>query len=375
MTDFERLISVARTDAERTDKRPIIVPLGGLLGAGKTSLIVAGAEILAEAGLKSAAILNDQGNELVDTRWVQSEGIQADQVSGGCFCCLFSDLIGAAERLRVHAPNVIFAEAVGSCTDISATTLQPLKLYHSDKFRVAPHTVLVDPGRASEMAASATDPDFVFLFHKQLEEADLVCFSKSDLYSEFPTIPATNAYRLSAYTKDGVSAWLSEVLGGDFQAGSKILEIDYGHYARAEARLAWLNCSASLELKEALSPSLVVGPFLDGLEFELTRGGFQIAHLKITDSTPSGFIRASVVSNGAEPSVSGNLDASPTYRHDLLLNIRAAGDPEMVQTMVQRQFAKLPAGNLELKMMQCFRPSAPKPEYRMSEVVKRSVRA
>jgi hypothetical protein len=285
---------------------------------------------------------------------------------------LFSELIGAAERVREHGPDVIFAEAVGSCTDISATTLQPLKLYHSDKFRVAPYTVLVDPGRADEMAAETADPDFVFLFHKQLEEADLVCFTKSDVHNEFPAIPGVSAYRLSAFSKQGVAAWLNEILAGDVSAGSKILDIDYGHYARAEARLAWLNCSAAVELGEALSPSLLVGPLLDDLDRELTGRGFQIAHLKMTDSTPAGFLKASVVSNGAEPSVSGNLDASPTASHELLLNIRAAGEPETMRAIVENHLATLP-GKLQLRAMQCFKPSAPKPEYRLSAVVEGSL--
>src|SRR5579863_10764442 len=125
-----------------SDNRPLIIPLGGFLGAGKTSLILTAARLLEERGKKCAAILNDQGRDLVDTVWAESNGIDADQVSGGCFCCLFSDLIDAAERLRAHSPDVIFAEAVGSCTDISATTLQPLKLYYGDMFRVAPYTVL-----------------------------------------------------------------------------------------------------------------------------------------------------------------------------------------------------------------------------------------
>src|SRR5579872_4488117 len=111
-------------------ERPILVPLGGFLGAGKTTLILAASRILQSRGLRAAAILNDQGQNLVDTGFVAAHGIAADQVTGGCFCCRFSDLIDAAERLRAHSPDVIFAEAVGSCTDISATTLQPLKLYY-----------------------------------------------------------------------------------------------------------------------------------------------------------------------------------------------------------------------------------------------------
>src|SRR5437764_13807 len=104
--------------SEADSLRPIIVPLGGFLGAGKTSLILAAARILQQRSIKSAAILNDQGTELVDTRWVEARGVQADQVMGGCFCCLFSEVVDAAERLRAHSAEVILAEAVGSCTSI-----------------------------------------------------------------------------------------------------------------------------------------------------------------------------------------------------------------------------------------------------------------
>ena len=160
--------------------RPTIVPIGGFLGAGKTSLIVSAARLLRGRGVKAAAILNDQGAGLVDTSFVEANEIQAEQVVGGCFCCRLSDLVHAAGQLPVHMPEIIFAEAVGSCTDISATVLQPLKLDHSERFRVAPYTVLVDPERAQRWMDPDLDPDMAFLFHKQIEEADLICFSKAD---------------------------------------------------------------------------------------------------------------------------------------------------------------------------------------------------
>ena len=74
---------------------------------------------------------------------------------GGCFCCRFSDLMDSAERLRAHEPDVILAEPVGSCIDISATVLQPIKRYYGDRYRLAPFTVLVDPQRAHELLAPA----------------------------------------------------------------------------------------------------------------------------------------------------------------------------------------------------------------------------
>jgi hypothetical protein len=346
-------------------ERPIIVPLGGFLGAGKTTLILAASRILQSRGLRAAAVLNDQGQNLVDTGFVAANGIDADQVTGGCFCCRFSDLIDAAERLRAHSPDVIFAEAVGSCTDISATTLQPLKLYYSQQFRLAPYTVLVDPERAREIAASGADSDLRFLFQTQIDEADLICFNKTDRYSEFPDLTAVPARYLSALTGQGVAAWLDEVLAGEIPSGAKILEIDYERYARAEAALAWLNCSVKVTRDPALSPAMLIGPFLDELQPALIAEGFRIVHLKLSDDSESGYLKASVVSNEQEPLVHGMLDASPAEVHQLLLNIRAEGDPAALMRIAERELAKLP-GKIEIENMQCFSPAPPKPEHRMS---------
>ena len=62
-----------REDLEQ--QRPLIVIVGGFLGSGKTSLILAAARLLEQRGLRCAVILNDQGNELVDTRHADAQGL------------------------------------------------------------------------------------------------------------------------------------------------------------------------------------------------------------------------------------------------------------------------------------------------------------
>ena len=348
-------------------ERPILVPLGGFLGSGKTTLILAASRILKERGMRAAAVLNDQGHSLVDTEFVGANGIAADQVTGGCFCCRFSELIDAAERLRAHSPDVIFAEAVGSCTDISATTLQPLKLYYSRQFRLAPYTVLVDPERARELDVENASADMSFLFRTQVDEADLLCFNKVDRHSEFPNIAGAPVRYISALTGQGVAEWLDEVLAGEVPAGGRILDIDYERYARAEAALAWLNCSVTVKLDAPLSPALLIGPLLDEMQGALTGKDLRIVHLKLSDDSPSGYLKASMVSNAEEPLVQGMLDASPAELHELLLNVRAEGDPATLQRIVEEQLVKLP-GEIELRNMQCFSPAPPKPEHRMASV-------
>jgi hypothetical protein len=215
------------------------------------------------------------------------------------------------------------------------------------------------------------DADLAYLFRKQIEEADLVCFSKADLYPQFVPALGVPARYLSSQTGQGVAAWMDDVLGGRFRPGGAILEIDYERYARAEASLAWLNCAATLKPTQPLSPSAVVGPLLQGLDAALAAEGLAVAHLKIICESPSGWLKASIVRNNGEPSMQGALDASPASVHHLLLNARAEGAPAALQRIVEAQLAATP-GAVKIASMQCFSPSPPKPEKRISQVIEPS---
>ena len=48
-----------------SNRKPILAVVGGFLGAGKTTLILTAARLLQQRGLRAAAILNDQGDDLV----------------------------------------------------------------------------------------------------------------------------------------------------------------------------------------------------------------------------------------------------------------------------------------------------------------------
>ena len=350
-----------------SEKRPLIVVVGGFLGAGKTTLILAAARLLQQRGMNCAVVLNDQGEELVDTRHAESRGVPSGEVTGGCFCCRFSSLMSVVEQLRVLSPDVIFTEPVGSCTDISATVLGPLR-EHFDRYRVAPFTVLVDPARAAALLAKDADPDLAFLFQKQLQEADLAAIGKADLYPDAQEIPGVPALRLSAATGQGVEQWLDEILGGTLEAGRTTLEIDYARYAEAEAALAWLNLSFVFEPAAPIAPAQVVGPFLDGLDEALTAAGISIVHLKIFLSSPEGWLKAALCANGEQPIVEGRLDASPAGRHEVLVNLRAKGNPARVREIVAAQLAQLD-GNKRNTRLDCFSPAPPKPERRVAKAV------
>lgn len=346
---------------------PVLVIVGGFLGSGKTTLLLRAASLLARAGARTALITNDQGGALVDTRLAGAAHLTTEEIVGGCLCCRFSDLIDAAARLRAHRPDVILVEPVGSCIDLAATVLQPLKRWYEADYRLAPFTVLVDPARARELLAPDADPHLAYLFTNQIAEADVVCFSKTDLYNDFPDLPSGFALRLSAETGEGVAEWLSEILAGTGATGGRLLQnVDYERYADAEAALGWLNWQARLDLVQPLSPAQVVGPLLDVLDRNLTESGVAIAHLKLFDDADSGYLKAGICRNGEEPVICGDLAASPAQRHELLINLRACAAPELLRSVVEEAATSL-AGEVAVSHLESFRPAAPKPEHRLKE--------
>lgn len=352
-------------------RKPLLVPIAGFLGAGKTSLIVAGARALKKRNLSCAAILNDQGGNLVDTEHVRTQQISVAEVAGGCFCCRFSDLIDRAEELRELDPDVIFIEAVGSCADLSATVIQPLKCDFRDRFRIAPLTVAVDPAQALQMLELPESSELRYLFERQMEEADLIVLTKCDLGLTCRSTASVNGRFLSSKTGEGVIEWLDELLSGTISAGARILQIDYDRYARAEAALGWLNWRAQIELSRPLSPAELVGPFIDALQEAICSHRGEIMHLKVSDDTDSSYLKVSVTSTTAEPAAEGDLTAAPELRHELRLNLRAVMASEVLREIFLRELDQLPGRQREASL-ECFSPSRPEPQQRFSEVVSES---
>src|SRR5262245_25924914 len=197
--------------------------VGGFLGAGKTTLLWQAAEHLLKRGLRVGLITNDQAPDLVDTPFLEAQGLRVGEVAGSCFCCNFRGLLEAAEKVQADAgapADVLIAEPVGSCTDLSATVLQPLKHHYRNEFTLSPLTVLTDPWRLREVLSGAGNTlheDAAYIYRTQLEEADVIAIGKIDLIheSERRSLAAfvqreysqTEVRMLSAETNEGVLNW------------------------------------------------------------------------------------------------------------------------------------------------------------------------
>ena len=366
-----------------------LVLVGGFLGAGKTTLLQQAAVRLTERGHRVALLANDQAANLVDTAVLQETGAAVDEVAGGCFCCRFNDMVAAIDRLKLRAqPDYIIAEPVGSCTDISATVLQPLKQLHGQQIELSLYSVLIDVKQVcvllrlhqrSQGPGVGFPDDVLYIYRKQVEEADLIVLNKADLAtaaelddlrlalaSQFPGTPITT---VSALTGDGVDQWLN-LLEQKGSVGGKITEVDYDTYAAGEASLGWLNASVKLHARQDVDWKAFVGELLEAIRARLRAESAEIAHLKVHLTSGGDRLIGNVTSNEGPLSVRGSI--APTRRDAaILINARVHVQPDALRSVVEEALAQVARNRLAATItnLQSFPPGRPQPTHRCKAVV------
>jgi Ni2+-binding GTPase involved in maturation of urease and hydrogenase len=361
--------------------------VGGFLGAGKTTALARLAKHYVAKGKRVGVVTNDQAHDLVDTNTFRNQGLAVEEVPGACFCCRFDDLVARVGSLQdSEKPDVILAEPVGSCTDLVATVIQPLKDLYGGRFQVAPYAVLFKPSHGirilKNQQAGGFSPKAAYIFKKQLEEADAIVVNRIDelepaaldelarlLNEQFPNTPVL---RVSAQTGQGFDA-LAALLEQTGAFGRKILEIDYDTYAEGEAELGWLNATARLTSVSSFDLDPLLTAILGGLANVCRNLGGEVAHLKLIGMDDAGaFAVGNVVSNDTAAKLSLPSNITPREA-DLIVNARVAIDPAVLETEVKKVVAAECAKvgvNVEFRTSQSLRPGRPVPTHRYAEVKK-----
>src|SRR5512145_2380922 len=134
-----------------------LIFVGGFLGAGKTTLLYEVTRLLKNRGVHVGLITNDQAPDLADTSLLGHGEDNIAEVAGSCFCCDFKGLRRAIDAVgNKQKTDIIIAEPVGSCTDLSATLINPIKDILKTEVSVCPLTVLADPGRLKDILKGDT---------------------------------------------------------------------------------------------------------------------------------------------------------------------------------------------------------------------------
>jgi G3E family GTPase len=363
--------------------------IGGFLGAGKTTSVARLAERLTREGLRVGLITNDQGAALVDTAMLRSRGFATEEIPGGCFCCRFNSLVEAADKLTQDArPEVFIAEPVGSCTDLVATVTYPLRRMYGGDFSIAPLSVLVDPVRALRVFGledgGKFSPKVLYIYRKQLEEADLIVINKCDLLDRArlaalrerlaAEFPAAEVFEVSARTGSGLDAWFDRITSTD-QPGGTAMEVDYEVYAEGEALLGWLNCTVQISRTRGFDGNAVLRELAQSVQQFLSAQAAEVAHLKMTlspiDAGLGDIAVVNLVRNDVVPELTQELP-DLVYAGQLILNLRAEGPPDLLHDAVTRALTR--AGQehaglfLRLEHSEHFRPGKPQPTHRIQSV-------
>lgn len=356
-----------------------IILVGGFLGAGKTTFIWRVAERLMAAGKGVGLITNDQAPELVDSELLRRQNLSVGEVAGSCFCCNFNGFTDAVKQVSGGADYVL-AEPVGSCADLSATILQPLKKYWNTSLLVSPLTVLADPYRLSAILQgekAGLHEDAAYIYRKQLEEADIIVITKNDTLTAEALaklkadtercFSKSQVMTVSAVTGEGLDEWLCDVTTRT-DAGQRLLDIDYDRYAHGEAVLGWLNGTVMLHAPHPADWDDLLSSLVRNLKTTLERESLAVGHVKMIAENGKDYAVANIT--GADRTLTIRSGAGQSTDVRLIINARVECSPEYLDQLIRDALIRAIGGRYtdEVIAWRYLQPGRPNPTHRFDQV-------
>jgi len=273
---------------------------------------------------------------------------------------------------------------VGSCTDLVATVVEPLRQLHGDRYEVGPLAVLLKPEHGLKILRNQKlgfSPKAAYIFLKQIEEADVVAINKIDKLSVSEIrelidlvgqrFPDKEVLAVSAREGAGFEELLT-TLNGPSRHHREFMDVDYDIYAEGEAELGWLNCQVAFQSSDSSKFALdeLVLALVRTLRNLLVEQDSEPAHLKVMGQSGSGTDSAiaNLVDSGTEVELSLASEIR-TGIAEVLINARVSAAPETLERLVE-QAVNMTALTQQLMAsisgMQRFRPGRPVPTHRMS---------
>lgn len=352
--------------------------VGGFLGSGKTTAIAAAAKQIVKEGKKVGIITNDQGKYLVDSQFLRLEDFPTVEVTGGCFCCNYGNFSESIDELANEInPDYIFAESVGSCTDLVSTVIQPLLDINDSSSQDVTFSVLSD-SRLLLKFLSGEDLPFqegiLYIFNKQIEEAGVLVMNKSDLLTDNQKIKLQKlvdekyqdkiVISQNSLAEDGIEDWLNVLESGLVLPGSQ-LDLDYQIYGTGEQSLAWFDGNYRIEFDNE-NINLWLLDRISALLFDLNKKAIGIGHLKFLISDSKHHEKISIVSpqdDCKEIKIKTNWESPIIFT----INARLECSAEQISDAFSKIFFEDMKGDkirIEVLSEQAFHPGFPNPTHR-----------
>ena len=155
-----------------------LIIVSGMLGVGKTSVILKLVGPLAEGGRKIVIIENDFGALGVDSEIVRRNGMEVRELKGGCICCtLKAGLIDDLRMLQANfSPDIAIVEPTGIADpEFIINSVQDISGLRIDSITTL---IVIDAERFLKMKKMFERP-----LKNQLKVADVVLLNKVDTVS------------------------------------------------------------------------------------------------------------------------------------------------------------------------------------------------
>jgi len=352
-----------------------LILTGGFLGSGKTTAIQQACRLLSKQNNKIAVITNDQGEELVDYKYINSFSIPVKEVTKSCFCCNYNALI---ENIYLFIeeinPEVIFAESVGSCADLVATIAKPLAEMHPEiSVNIS---VFVDAYLLHSIIAgrsSFIDDAVRYILKKQMEEADILILNKIDLLDEDQIkevqniiqqdYPSKKILSQNSLNDENIQQWIN--CFNEFHPEQRTsLDINYEIYGAGEAKLAWLDAVVSVHTEKIAAIKAVI-MFAEIIRKKIQQQQLTIGHLKyfINDGVEQFKISYTATSNEKNLPVN-----SISNKASVLINARVQTLPETLEKIINKaadEAALKTDSFIKIQSLSAFQPAVPTPTHRI----------
>jgi G3E family GTPase len=356
--------------------------VGGFLGSGKTTAISNAAKVLDNKGKKVGVITNDQGKYLVDTKFIDANNIPSEEVINGCFCCNFDSLTAKIEHLNKGSQlDYIFAESVGSCTDLVATVLKPLLIFKKNIFDGLTFSIFVDARLLLSYLKgekSSFSDDIFYIFGKQIEEADLLIVNKIDLVQKADLIELKKLVDEKLKEKviicqdsmnlQNIENWLDTL--ENLPPRKRIsLEIDYQSYGKGEADLTWLDEEINFSSTKYEAGECAIR-FIENVMSDIQKKMIPVGHLKFMLLNGEQFQKISFTSI-IDEDWKKNLTPVSSNLVKLMVNARIETTPDVARLIIQDGITSVSDNGVAVSESNevAFQPGFPNPTHRITKAM------
>ncbi|MCE1188343.1 MAG: CobW-like GTP-binding protein [Ignavibacteria bacterium] len=359
--------------------------ISGFLGSGKTTAIRNSAKLLISQKQSVGVITNDQGKYLVDSQFMDMAGIPNSEVTGGCFCCNYNALDEQINSLyNIFKPSHIFAESVGSCTDLIATVVNPLTRYAHYHIEAITYSVFVDANMLLQFARDIQLPfndDTNYIWQKQLEESEILVVNKCDLLSEKELMELKRftakleSYKIILYQNslntESIEKWINVLQTQSVKTKRETIQLDYTKYGAGEAHLAWLDEEVVIESDDEITVN-TANNIIHSIILKVRELNLPIGHVKFMIKTPDGSQKISfttITDNTTENRIRLH-EASSLH---LAMNARVQTTPEKLRLIVADTISEFNSqSNIRVieQNISYFTPGFPNPTHRLTDQAK-----